>query len=102
LKAHATATDASTTNDINTHGGIASTENFFARNGACLLAKFLDVLDGSIDFLLSNARLGHDPCDCVHRIEMSPSLPFRNVTVVGVGRLAGAEPSVAQRRPAPD
>ena len=36
--------------------------------------------------------LVHDRGICVHRIEMSPSVPFRNVTVVGVGRRAGAEP----------
>ena len=36
---------------------------------------------------------------CVHQIQMSPSLPFRNVTAVGVGRRAGAEP---QRSAAPD
>jgi len=29
---------------------------------------------------------------CVHQIEMSLIVPFRNVTVVGVGRPAGAEP----------
>jgi hypothetical protein len=43
--------------------GVAPSENFFARNSTCCLAKFLDVLDGSIDFLLSNARLGNDPSD---------------------------------------
>ncbi len=37
---------------------------------------------------------------CVHQIEMSPSLPFRNVTVVEVGRRAGAEPP-AQRSARP-
>ena len=36
---------------------------------------------------------------CVHQIEMSLFLPFRNVTVVGVGRRAGAEP---RRSAAPD
>src|SRR5271163_875869 len=36
---------------------------------------------------------------CVHQIEMSPSVPFRNVTAVGVGRRAGAEP---RRSAAPD
>src|SRR5580692_10752773 len=38
------------------------------------------------------------PCpDCVHQIEMSPFLPFRNVTAVG-GRAAGGRgaPGVAQ------
>lgn len=43
--------------------GVTPSENFFAGNGACLVAKFLDVLDSSIDFLLSNARLGNDPSD---------------------------------------
>jgi len=43
--------------------GVTPSENFFAGNGACLLPKFLDVLDSSIDFLLSNARLGNDPSD---------------------------------------
>ena len=39
---------------------------------------------------------------CVHRIEMSPCVPFRNVTVVGVGRRAGAEPPASRSaRPAP-
>ena len=41
--------------------GMTPSENFFAGNGACLLPKFLHVLDSSIDFLLSNARLGDDP-----------------------------------------
>src|SRR5205823_5502963 len=39
---------------------------------------------------------------CVHQIEMSLFLPFRNVTVVGVGRRAGAEPqrsAALDRRP---
>src|SRR5215469_5993131 len=36
---------------------------------------------------------------CVHQIEMSLFLPFRNVTLVGVGRRAGAEP---RRSAAPD
>src|SRR5947208_16569918 len=39
---------------------------------------------------------------CVHQIEMSLFLPFRNVTVVGVGRRAGAEPqrsAAFDRRP---
>jgi hypothetical protein len=36
--------------------------------------------------------------ECVHQIQMSPSLPFRNVTAVG-GRAAGGRgaPGVAQR-----
>ena len=35
---------------------------------------------------------------CVHQIEMSPFLPFRNVTVVAVGAAGGREaPGVAQR-----
>jgi hypothetical protein len=40
-------------------------------------------------------------CHCVHQIQMSPCLPFTNVTlaVVGVGRRAGAEP---RRSAAPD
>jgi hypothetical protein len=29
---------------------------------------------------------------CVHHLEMSLFLPFRNVTAIGVGRCAGAEP----------
>jgi hypothetical protein len=29
----------------------------------------------------------------MNQIQMSPSLPFTNVSVVGVGRRAGAEPS---------
>jgi len=37
------------------------------------------------------------PFPCVHQIQMSPSLPFTNVT--GVGRRAGAEP---RRSAAPD
>jgi hypothetical protein len=49
--------------------GVAPSQNFFARNDACLLPKFLDVLDSSIDFLLSNARLGNDPSD-------GPPMPF--------------------------
>ena len=43
--------------------GVTPSENFFTGNDACLLAEFLDVLDSSIDFLLSNARLGNDPSD---------------------------------------
>ena len=39
---------------------------------------------------------------CVHRLEMSLFLPFRNVTVAGFGRRAGAEPvrsAAPARRP---
>jgi hypothetical protein len=43
--------------------GVTPSENFFAGNGSCLLAKFLDVLDSSIDFLLSNVRLRDNPSD---------------------------------------
>ena len=38
-------------------------QNFFAGYSACLHPKLLDVLDGSIDFLLAEASLGHDPSD---------------------------------------
>jgi len=36
---------------------------------------------------------------CVHRLEMSLFLPFRNVTVAGFGRRAGAEPVRSARSP---
>src|SRR5215208_6896497 len=50
------------------------------------------------------ASKGYDipPYECVRPIQMSPSLPDRDVTVVGVGRWAGAEPvrsAVPARRP---
>jgi hypothetical protein len=48
--------------------GVAPSENFFTRDSTCCLAEFLDVLDSSIDFLLSNACLGNDPSD-------SPPMP---------------------------
>ena len=43
--------------------GVTPSENFFAGHGACLLPKFLNILDSAIDFLLSNARLGNYPSD---------------------------------------
>jgi hypothetical protein len=37
---------------------VTPSKNFFDSNFTCLFPKFLDVLDGSIDFLLPKARLG--------------------------------------------
>jgi hypothetical protein len=48
-------------------------ENFFNCNSADLFAEFREVLDCSINLLLSNARLGHDPRD---------GLPGRVMTMV--------------------
>ena len=49
-----------------------------------------------------SAISSRDLFDCVRQIEMSPSLPDRDVPIVGVGRRAGAEPrpsAALARRP---
>jgi hypothetical protein len=43
--------------------GVTPSEDFFTGNGACPPPKILDVRDSSIDFLLSNVRLGDNPSD---------------------------------------
>ena len=67
-----------------------------------LLKLIARIMPNSLWLECRNAAADPNHAACVHQIEMSLLLPFRNVTAVGVGRRAGAEPrrsAALDRRP---